>query len=67
MPRTPEVTPKGEPMADKKYLQKRGNCWYIRVPKPPRLWGKDSEFVCTLGTPDLKVARQLRDDPFPEN
>ena len=48
-------------MADRKYLQKRGSCWYIRVPRPPRLWGKNSEFVCSLGTPDEKTARRLRD------
>ncbi len=48
-------------MADRKHLQKRGNCWYIRVPRPPRLWGKHSEFVCSLGTPDEKTARRLRD------
>ncbi len=48
-------------MADTKYLQRRGNCWYVRIPKPPRLWGASGEFVCSLNTPDLKVARRLRD------
>ena len=48
-------------MADTKYLQKRGNCWYIRVPSPPDLWGMSGEFVCSLRTPDLKVAQRLRD------
>ncbi len=47
-------------MADTKYLQKRGPCWYLRVPKPPRFWQVRGEFVCTLRTPDLKVAQRLR-------
>ncbi len=48
-------------MADRKYLQKRGNCWYIRVPMPPRLWGANGEFVCSLRTGDLRIAQTLRD------
>ncbi len=48
-------------MADTRYLQKRGNSWYIRIPKPPRLWGRTGEFVCSLNTPDLKTAQTLRD------
>jgi len=48
-------------MADRRYLQKRGNCWHVRVPKPPKTWGKRNEFVCSLSTPDLKVAQRLRD------
>jgi len=47
-------------MADRKYIQKRGDCWYVRVPKPPKAWGKKNEFVCSLSTPDLKVAQRLR-------
>ncbi|MDP6439937.1 MAG: tyrosine-type recombinase/integrase [Candidatus Brocadiia bacterium] len=48
-------------MADTKYLQKRGNCWYVRVPRPPDSWGMSGEFVSTLRTPDLKTAQRLRD------
>ena len=48
-------------MADTKYLQKRRNCWYVRVPRPPHAWGMSGEFVCTLRTPDLKTAQRLRD------
>lgn len=48
-------------MADTKYLQKRGSYWYIRVPSPPRLWGIHREFVFSLHTSDLQVARRLRD------
>ncbi len=48
-------------MAGRKYLQQRGNCWYVRVPRPPLLWGKSSEFVCSLHTPDLRTAQALRD------
>ena len=48
-------------MADTKYLQKRGSCWYIRVPKPPKAWKSSSEFICSLRTPELKTAQRLRD------
>ena len=60
-PHTRDGTRKGGAMADTKYLQKRGNCWFIRVPRPPSAWGMAGEFACTLRTPELKTAQQLRD------
>ena len=43
-------------MADRKYLQRRGNCWYLRIPKPPAFWGWKGELVYSLRTPDLATA-----------
>ena len=49
-------------MKDTKYLLKRGNVWYIRVARPPQEWGLNgAEFVFSLKTPELKVARAMRD------
>lgn len=46
---------------DTKYLQKRGNSWYIRIRKPPKIWGLPGEFIHTLRTSSLTEARRIRD------
>ena len=42
-------------------MQRRGNCWYLRIPTPPPFWGWKGELVYSLRTPDLATARALRD------
>ena len=42
-------------------MQRRGNCWYLRVPIPLPFWGAKGELVYSLRTPDLTTARALRD------
>ncbi|MCM8528227.1 MAG: site-specific integrase [Lentisphaeraceae bacterium] len=49
------------PPTDTKYLQKRGNAWYIRIKNPPKCWGLPGEFVHTLRTPNISEARKVRD------
>ena len=49
------------PSADNKYLQKRGNAWYIRIKNPPKCWGLPGEFIHTLRTPNIVEARKIRD------
>lgn len=46
---------------DNKYLQQRGHCWYIRIAKPPKVWGLPGEFIHTLRTSNLTEARKIRD------
>ena len=49
-------------LMDNKFLQKRKNTWYIRVPSPPLEWGLgNKEFLASLKTSDIRSARLIRD------
>ena len=48
-------------MNDNKYLQQRGNTWYLRIRKPPKAWGLPGEFIHTLKTSNVIEARKVRD------